>query len=71
VEGADRGGERVSAAAGLNEVRYFNAGDAALAAALAQAVGTADPGKQVTLQDLSASRYGKSTPGLLEVWVSR
>lgn len=70
VEGSDRGGERVTTAAGLNEVRYFNPADAALAAALVDVLQSAQPGKAVTVQDLSASGYGKAEPGLLEVWVS-
>lgn len=70
VEGGQRGGERVMSAAGLNEVRYFNAGDAALAAALAEALRVAWPSKEVTLQDLSASKWGKAETGLLELWLS-
>lgn len=71
VEAADRGGERVVTAAGLNEVRYFHAGDAALAAALAEAISTARPGTGIAVKDLSASRYGKVAPGQLEVWISQ
>lgn len=70
VEGGDRGGERVRTAAGLNEVRFFNPGDAALAATLANALQDAKPGTVIKVQDLSASSYGKAQPGLLEVWVS-
>jgi hypothetical protein len=70
IEGADRGGERVATAAGLNEVRYFHPGDAALAAALAQDIWTVRPGRTISVQDLSATAYGQSTPGHLELWVS-
>jgi hypothetical protein len=70
VEGADRGGERIVLAAGLNEVRYFNPADAGLAAALAMSIQTAIPGKAVAVKDLSASRYGKDASGLLELWIS-
>lgn len=70
VEGGDRGGERVGTAAGLNEVRYFNPDDAALAQALADTLRKVTPGKDIGLQDLSATSYGKAEPGLLEVWVS-
>ena len=70
VEGGDRGGERVTTAAGLNEVRYFNPGDAALAQALAGTLQQVNPGKVIGVQDLSASSYGKAEPGLLEIWVS-
>lgn len=71
VEGGDRGGERIAAAAGLNEVRYFNPADAERAKALAEAVAAAAPGTEATVVDLSASKYGQSRPGLLEVWVSQ
>lgn len=70
VEGADRGGERVATAEGLNEVRYFNPSDAALASALAEVVQANTPGKSFSVQDLSATRYGKAEPGLLELWIS-
>lgn len=70
VEGGDRGGERVTSAAGLNEVRYFNPDDAALAMALAETVQASSPGKTFKVQDLSASRYGKGEAGLLELWIS-
>jgi uncharacterized membrane protein HdeD (DUF308 family) len=70
VEGADRGGERVTTAAGLNEVRYFNPDDLALATALADTLKAEMPGKEIKLQDLSASRYGKAETGLLEIWIS-
>jgi hypothetical protein len=70
VEGGERGGERVATAAGLNEVRFFNPDDAALAAALAKAVQAHSPGKRFKVQDLSASSYGKARPGLLELWIS-
>lgn len=70
IEGGDRGGERIAAAAGLNEVRYFNPADAERAAALAEAVTAAAPGTVATVVDLSASKYGQGQPGLLEVWIS-
>jgi hypothetical protein len=70
VEGGERGGERVATAAGLNEVRYFNPEDAALAAALVETLRTANPRTPISVQDLSASSYGKAQPGLLEVWIS-
>lgn len=71
VEGGDRGGERVATAAGLNEVRYFNPDDAALAQSLAETLQRVNPGMAMGVQDLSASTYGKAQPGLLEIWVSR
>lgn len=71
VEGGDRGGERIAAAEGLNEVRYFNPADAERAKALAEAVAAAAPGTEATVVDLSASKYGQAQPGLLEVWISK
>lgn len=70
VEGGDRGGERIAAAAGLNEVRYFNPADAERAMALAEAVATAAPGTAATVVDLSGGKYAQPQPGLLEVWIS-
>jgi hypothetical protein len=70
VEGEDRGGERINGAEGLNEVRYFNAGDADRAAALAEAVGVWAGGRTIAVVDLSDSRFGKPSRGLLEIWIS-
>jgi hypothetical protein len=70
VEGGDRGGERIAAAEGLNEVRYFNPADAERAAALVEALTTAVPGKAATVVDLSGSAYAQAQPGLLEIWIS-
>lgn len=71
VEGGDRGGERIAAAAGMNEVRYFNPADADRAAALAETLATAAPGTAATVVDLSTSKYGQPQAGLLEVWISK
>ena len=70
IEGGDRGGERIAAAAGLNEVRYFNPADAERAAALATALTEAAPRTTATVVDLSTSKYAQTAPGLLEVWIS-
>ena len=70
VEGGERGGERIAAAAGLNEVRYFNPAEAERAAALAEELATAAPGTVPTVVDLSGGKYGQSEPGLLEIWIS-
>ncbi|MCU0903443.1 MAG: hypothetical protein MUE83_06160 [Tabrizicola sp.] len=70
VEGGERGGERVTTATGLNEVRYFNPGDSGLALALAETLQGVNPDKVIGVQDLSATTYGKTQPGLLEIWVS-
>lgn len=71
VQGADRGGERTAAAAGLNEVRYFYPEDKATAQFLAESLGSlmhwnSNP---LTIHDLSASGYSPPR-GQLEVWVS-
>ena len=71
VEGGDRGGERIAAAAGLNEVRYFNPADAERAKALADALATAVPGTTASVVDLSQSKYAQAAPGLLEIWISQ
>lgn len=71
VEGGDRGGERIAAAAGLNEVRYFNPADADRAKALADALAIAVPGTTASVVDLSQSKYGQAAPGLLEIWISQ
>lgn len=70
IEGGDRGGERISAATGLNEIRYFNPADADRAQALADALAVAAPGTTATLVDLSQGRYAQPGPGLLEIWIS-
>jgi hypothetical protein len=70
VEAADRGGERIAAAEGMNEIRYFNTADAEQAAALASAASAWAPARGFTIVDLSASAYAQPTPGLLEIWVS-
>lgn len=69
IEGADRGGERIAAAAGMNEVRFFHPADADRAAALAAAV-TPAPEGGLKVVDLSQGSYAQPAPGLLEIWVS-
>jgi hypothetical protein len=70
VEGADRGGERIAGADGLNEVRYFHTGDAERAVALAARAGEWAGGRVFAVVDLSASKYGQAERGLLEIWIS-
>jgi hypothetical protein len=70
VEGADRGGERIAAAQGINEVRYFNAADAERAAALVADAAAWAPDVGLQIVDLSASAYAQAAPGLLEIWIS-
>lgn len=73
VAGADQGGQRLSAADRLMEVRYFNAEDKPRAELLANAVTDlrkATP--PVTLRDLSGTPMAKSVkPGQFEIWMSR
>jgi hypothetical protein len=71
VEGADRGGERIKAAEGMNEVRYFNAADAERANALVASAAVWAPQTTFKVVDLSASVYAQTSPGLLEIWVSK
>ncbi|MGV8986517.1 MAG: hypothetical protein ACOH2H_09560 [Cypionkella sp.] len=73
IAGADRGGERLSAADGLMEVRYFHAEDKPGAEALAKAVTAARKATPpVKLRDLSrTSLAGKTAPGQFEIWISR
>lgn len=72
VEGRERGGQRIGAAAGLNEVRYFNAEDKALAEELARnvAAGLPEP-RTIEVKNLSGGRFGDVPAGQLEVWVSQ
>ena len=66
VQGADQGGERIAAAAGLNEIRYFPANEEA-AKVLAQQIQATNLLKRpVTLQPRRDIR-----PDVLEVWISR
>ncbi|MFN3615137.1 MAG: hypothetical protein ACK4WC_11350, partial [Rubrimonas sp.] len=66
VEGADQGGERLSSAFGLNEVRYFNPEDAGAAAALAEAVAAALGGEVPQVRDFTRLA---ARPGHLELWI--
>jgi hypothetical protein len=66
VEGAEQGGERLSSAFGLNEVRYFNAEDAGAAAALAEAVAAALGSEAPRVRDFTRL---SARPGHLELWV--
>lgn len=71
VQGADRGGERITSAFGLNEVRFFHPEDAALARALADELG-AMAGMAAAPAVADLSRAGLRAPrGQLEVWISR
>ena len=73
VQGAASGGERLSAATGLMEVRFFFAEDATGAALLAQNLQDSRPGRpQVGVRDLSGTDLAKSvSPGHFEIWMSQ
>ncbi|MFT4150712.1 MAG: hypothetical protein QM656_10995 [Paracoccaceae bacterium] len=73
VQGADRGGERLAAAAGVNEIRIFHPEDkqagALLAAEVAAGLAGAGP---LNVRDLSGTALASRVPaGQMEVWVSR
>ena len=73
VQGANQGGERLSAAAGLHEVRFFHSEDAGLANALASAVSAKMAGsREIVVKDLSnLSIAAKVPPGQFEIWISK
>jgi hypothetical protein len=71
IQGAEQGGERYDHAAGLNEVRFFNAADKARAEALAHELSAALAGQPITVLDVTDSSYAMDTPGHLEIWISR
>ena len=69
VSEAQRGGERLAAADGLNEIRFFRPTDRPMAEALATDVVTA-LGRTIEVKDFSSSAAARSAkPGLLEVWI--
>ncbi|MEI4472685.1 hypothetical protein [Frigidibacter sp. MR17.24] len=71
VQGWRQGGERIASASGLNEVRFFHPADEVAAVALAEQAVTALPGAaRLAVRDLSATRFGRATPGQLELWIS-
>jgi hypothetical protein len=71
IQGAEQGGERYDHAAGLNEVRFFNAADKTRAEVLAQELSAAMSGRPITVLDVSDSSYAMDTPGHLEIWISK
>ncbi|MFM7444863.1 MAG: hypothetical protein ACKO2N_13320 [Tabrizicola sp.] len=71
VQGGDQGGERYDHAAGLNEVRFFNAADKARAEALAHELSAAMSGQAIDVLDVTDSAYAMDTPGHLEIWISK
>lgn len=71
MQGADRGGERTAAAAGINEVRFFYPEDRQYAEALAKSIiGIADWVPEMRVVDLSGAGY-QPVRGQLEIWTSR
>lgn len=71
MQGADRGGERTAAAAGINEVRFFHPDDRKYAEALAQIlIAKADWVDGMEVRDLSSAGFNPQ-PGQLEIWTSR
>jgi hypothetical protein len=73
VRGAEQGGERLAAASGLNEVRFFHPEDAEAASRLALGVSAALPGQpSIEVRDFSGTPVAASArPGHLEVWISQ
>lgn len=73
VRGAEQGGERLAAASGLNEVRFFHPEDAEAASNLAVAVSAALPGQpSIEVRDFSRTPVAASAGlGHLEVWISQ
>lgn len=72
VEGGDRGGQRIGAASGRNEIRFFNAADRLPATNLALATSRGLPGQpQITVVDMTGTRFAKDAPGHFEVWVGQ
>lgn len=73
VPNAERGGERTASAAGLNEIRYFNAGDANAALELARSF--AGSASWVTpdmfkIRDLSGAGFSPQVTHQFEIWTS-
>ena len=74
VPWSEKGGERLSVAAGLNEIRFFNAADAEAAQELARqfadTVSWVDVG-ELKVRDLSAAGFNPRSNHQFEVWTSR
>ncbi|MEP3783203.1 MULTISPECIES: hypothetical protein [Paracoccaceae] len=67
VQGSDAGGERTSAASGLNQIRYFSKLDAPKAQQLANDLG------QFWDEEISTKDFSRAYPnanGQLEIWIS-
>lgn len=71
VKGKEQGGEQLSSAFGLSEVRYFHSDDEAFARSLAREITGLNTGAhEVGLRNLSNSGL-KAHEGQLEVWISK
>lgn len=74
VPWAEKGGERLSIAAGLNEIRYFNAADAEAAQELARQFAAQVNWVDVAtlkVRDLSAAGFDPRSDHQFEIWTSR
>lgn len=67
VQGADQGGERIAAAAGLNEVRYSSLANEDAARVLAQQIQATN----LLKHPVTVRRNPDIRPDTLEVWISR
>jgi MinD-like ATPase involved in chromosome partitioning or flagellar assembly len=67
VQGVEGGGERTTAAAGQNEIRYGNEADASAAQALADVV----QGTRIVSKKISIKHNPNLETGTLEVWISQ
>jgi hypothetical protein len=67
VQGVEGGGQRTTAAAGQNEIRYNNDADAPAAQALADMV----QATKIVSKPISVKQNPKIEKGTLEVWISR
>lgn len=69
----DRGGERLASAAGLNEIRYFNAADELAAQELVKIYAESASwinAESFTIRDLSAAGFNPQSDHQFEIWTS-
>ncbi len=69
VQGADQGGEQVSALPDTNEVRFFDPASKAAANDLARTIQAERPGAEIVLRDFSNAGL-ITAQGLLEIWLA-
>jgi hypothetical protein len=71
LQASESGGDRIDAARGLNEIRFFHPDDFEAARHLALLVSASLAGRPaLELKDLSGTRYAKSA-NQFEIWISR